>query len=63
MLKTLFNKATGPQTCNFIEKETPTQMLSCEISKIFKNIFFKEHFRWLLLYILYIHDVSCNLSR
>ena len=25
-------------------------------------IFFKEHLRWLLLYILYTHDVTCNLS-
>ena len=30
-------------------KETPTQIFSCEISKIFKNNFFTEHLRWLLL--------------
>ena len=30
-------------------KETPTQMFSCEISQIFKNTFFTEHLRWLLL--------------
>ena len=33
------------------------------ISKIFKNNFFKKHLWWLLLYILYTHDVACNLSR
>ena len=26
-------------------KETSTQMFSCEISQIFKNIFFTEHLR------------------
>ena len=36
---------------------------SCQISKMFNNTFFKEHLRWLLLYILYTHDVTCNLSR
>ena len=48
-------------------KETPRQVFSCEISKIFKNTFFKNTFKeqhwWLLLYILYTHDVTFNLSR
>ena len=39
------------------------QVVSCQISKIFKNNFFKEHLRWLLRYILYTHGVICNLSR
>ena len=30
-------------------KETPAKVLSCEYCKIFKNSFFIEHFRWLLL--------------
>ena len=38
-------------------------MFSCQISKIFKSTFFKEHLGLLLLYILYTHDVKCNLSR
>ena len=59
----LQNKAAGPQACNFIIKETPTQVFFCEISKTFKNSFFKEHIRWLLLYISYTHDVACNMSR
>ena len=29
---------------NFVKK-TPTQILSCEICKIFKNTYFKEHLR------------------
>ena len=42
---------------------TPTQVFLCQVSKTFKNTFFKEHLRWLLLYILYTHDVTCNQSR
>ena len=30
-------------------KRDSTQMFSCEISKIFKNIFYTEHLQWLLL--------------
>ena len=31
--------------CNFIEKETLTQLFSCEFCKISKNTFFTEHLR------------------
>ena len=31
--------------CNFIEKETLTQVLSCECCEIFKNTVFTEHLR------------------
>ena len=34
---------------NFIEKETLAEVISCEFCKIFKNTFFTEHLRWLLL--------------
>ena len=34
---------------NFIEKETPTQVFSCEYHKMFENSFFMEYHRWLLL--------------
>ena len=37
---------------NFIKKETLTQAFSRKFCKIFKNTFFFEHHRWLLLYIL-----------
>ena len=29
--------------CNFIKKETPTQVFSCEFYEISKNTFFAEH--------------------
>ena len=35
----LFNKVAGG-TCNFIKKETLTQLFSCEFNKIFKNTLF-----------------------
>ena len=38
------------QACNFIKKETPAQMFSCKYCKIFKNSFFIEHLRCLLLH-------------
>ena len=42
MLEPLFNKVAGlrPGT---LRKETPTQMVSCEICTILKNICFAEH--------------------
>ena len=30
--------------CNFVKKETPTQVLSCKICEIFKNTFFYRTF-------------------
>ena len=35
--------------CNFIKKETPTQVFFCEYHKMFENSFFMEHLQWLLL--------------
>ena len=32
-------------TCNFIKKETPTQVFSCEYCEIFKNTYFEERLR------------------
>ena len=37
------------QLSNFIKKETLAQVLSCEFCEFFKNTFFIEHLRWLLL--------------
>ena len=31
------------QACNFIKKETLTQVFSCEFCKVFKKIIFTEH--------------------
>ena len=41
-----FNKVADlrPKACNFIEKEAPAQVLSCEFCEISKNTFFAEHF-------------------
>ena len=36
-----FNKVA--LACNFIEKETPAQVFSCEFCEISKNTFFAEH--------------------
>ena len=36
-------------TSNFIKNDTLTQLLSREFCKIFKNTFFIEHLKWLLL--------------
>ena len=44
--------------CNFIKKETPTQVFSCEFSEMFKKTFFTEYLRWLLLLIVNLtHDI------
>ena len=37
------------QAYNVIKKETPSQVFSYQFYDIFKNIFFIEHLRWLLL--------------
>ena len=52
VLKSLFNTVRGLKACNFHKKETQTQVFSCEYHKIFKNSFFMEHLRWLLLNIV-----------
>ena len=54
VLETLFNK--------HCYKEIATQMFSCKYFKIFKNIFFMEHLRWLLLQILLKKDVPKNFA-
>ena len=36
-------KINRPEAWNFIKKETPTQVFSCEFCDIFKNNFFTEH--------------------
>ena len=38
--------------CNFIKKETPSEMLFCEIGNIFKNIFWQITSGWLLLVLI-----------
>ena len=40
VLESPFKKVAGLKPCNFIKKETPTQVFSSEISEIFKKTFF-----------------------
>ena len=44
-----FNKNASLQSCNFIKKETTTQVFSCEYCKIFKNTILKNICERLLL--------------
>ena len=44
VLESLFNKVDSKDT-----KEAPTQLFFCEYCEIFKNTFYTEHVRWLLL--------------
>ena len=44
-------------------KEIPTQMFPCKFCKIFKNNFFIEHLRWLLLQFLQIKDLPKNFAK
>ena len=46
------NIVGGPAGLQLYLKETPTQLYFYEICKIFKNTFFKEHIRWLLLILI-----------
>ena len=39
--------------CNFVRKETPVQIFSCEICEIFKNAFFTEHHRTTAFFFLF----------
>ena len=49
VLESLFNKAAGLQSCNFIKKRLQQMCFPKNICKIFKNVFFIEHLWWLLL--------------
>ena len=51
MPESLFKKVAGlrPATLLNIKNETLAQVFSCEFCEISKNIFFGEHFQWLLL--------------
>ena len=43
MFESLFNEVAGLKAYNFIKKETPTQVFSCEYCKNFKNTYFEKH--------------------
>ena len=46
-----------PEACNFIKKEALTQAFSSEFCEIFKNTFFIEHLRWLML--SFVSEKAC----
>ena len=52
-----------PSGLQLIEKRLQHRCIPLKLAKILRTPFFKEHLQWLLLYILYKHDVTCNLSR
>ena len=45
MFEPPFHKVAGLRACNFINKEAPTQVFSCEYLKIFENNYYEEHLR------------------
>ena len=45
MFEPPFHKVADLRACNFIKKEAPTQVLSCEYWKIFDNNYYEEHLR------------------
>ena len=49
MLKSPFNKVAGLKVCNFIKKQTPTQVLPLNIAKYLGTAFLIEQLQWLLL--------------
>ena len=49
VLESLFDEVAGLQACNFIKKETQTQVLSCEFWEILENTFFSQNTLLLLL--------------
>ena len=42
VLESLFDEVARLQACNFIKKETQTQVLSCEFWEILENTFFHK---------------------
>ena len=45
------SEVTGLRPATLLKKETLAQLFSCKFCKIFKNTFFTEHLRQLLLYL------------
>ena len=44
----------------FSKKESLAQVFSFEFGEIFKNIFFMEHLRWLILVFMMSHTYESN---
>ena len=59
----MFFNIDVPQAGNFIKKRLQHRCFPVKLAKFLRTPFLKEHLRWLLLYMLYTHDVTWNLSR
>ena len=59
----MFFKTGVPLDFNFIKKRLQHTCFPVKLAKSLRTPFFKKHRRWLLLYILYTHDITYNLSR
>ena len=63
MLESFLNKDQDLQACNFLKKRLQHRCFPVNIAKIFKNSFFIEHLRWLLLQVLYKKTVPKQFAR
>ena len=52
VLESLFSKVAGPQPATLLKRDSNTGVYLWNL-RIFNNTFFKEHFQWLFLYVLY----------
>ena len=55
-------QSQSSEACNFIKKETPTEVFSYEFGEIFKNTIFIERLRWLLLTFLALRHVNPSMK-
>ena len=53
----------GLQGYNFIKKESPTQVFSCEDCEIFKNSYFDSYFSKQLIYYIYFEFATSRAMR
>ena len=61
MLESFFNKVAGLQPVSFL-KRLPSQVISCEVCETFKNTYFKNICKRLLLEVFYKKAVPKNLA-
>ena len=61
MFESLFSKAEGLKTCNFIEKRLQHKHFPVNIAKFSRTTFFIEHAWWLLLLLTETNLLTANL--
>ena len=52
MLESAFNKVADLQACKFIKKRHQHRCFPMKVVKFLRTPFFKEHLRWLLLFLI-----------